>query len=252
MAAVEVFADLEALLDAATTAVIRLAADSIKARGRFTWALSGGSTPEGLYRRLASGEARDQVGWPHVHLFWGDERAVPPSHPKSNYRMAKMSLVDHVPLPPGQVHRMRGEDDPTRAAAEYEALLRATLETNGTGGPGMFDLILLGIGSDGHTASLFPARRAGRETARWVVAEQVDAERGWRLTLTPPVLNAARAVIFLVAGDSKATALAAVLEGPAMPDTLPAQRVVPRDAVRWMVDRQAAARLTRPPGDAGQ
>ena len=248
MAHVQVFVDVDALLDGAADVVVRAAAASIEARGLFTLALSGGSTPQGLYRRLASAAWRDRIDWARVHLFWGDERCVPPTHDASNYRMARESLIDHVPVPPAHVHRMHGEDAPDSAAVDYETELRATLGARPHNDLGAFDLVLLGLGADGHTASLFPGMPSGRLVTRWVVAEHVDTVRGWRITLTPPVLNAARAVVFLVAGDDKAPALAAVLEGPVRPSALPAQRIADGARhVRWLVDRRAAARLARTP-----
>lgn len=262
---VQVFDSADAMLDAAADAVVDAAAASIALRGRFTVALAGGSTPKGLYQRLA-GAWRDRIDWTRVVVFWGDERCVPPTHPDSNYRMAREALLDHVPIPPSQVHRMAGEADPTAAALDYAATLEATLlpaqpsdgsssATNlpaaapgasGGGAPGAFDLVLLGLGDDGHTASLFPDKTAGRETLRSVVAEHVDAARGWRLTLTPPLINRARSTLWLVAGAAKAPALAAVLEGPPAPDEFPAQRITGHD-VRWLVDRAAARQLTAPP-----
>lgn len=244
MAAVQIFANADALLDVAADVVMSDATVRIAARGRFTLALSGGSTPQGLYRRLASEHSRHRIDWSRVHLFWGDERCVPPTDEASNYRMAREALIDHVPIPPAHVHRIPGEDPPNQAAARYDAHLRTTLGATG-GGAGVFDLVLLGLGTDGHTASLFPGKTAARETARWVLAEHIDDTRGWRITLTPPVLNAARAIVFLVAGSDKAEALAAVLEGPLMPDVWPAQRIARGGGkARWMVDRQAARLLT--------
>lgn len=243
MARVDVFADASAMLDAASDAVTTLATASIAARGRVTIALAGGSTPRGLYQRLA-GAWRDRLDWTRVHVFWGDERCAPPTHADSNYRMAREALLDLVPIPPTQVHRMAGEADPEAAALDYAALLAATLDGASSDRPGAFDLVLLGLGADGHTASLFPNRAAARETRRLVVAEHVDAARGWRLTLTPPVLNAARHALVLVAGADKADALAAVLEGPPNEELLPAQRLAGSD-VRWMTDL-AAAHLLRP------
>ena len=247
MAAVDLFADPLALRDAAAEVVIRHAAESVASRGRFTLVLSGGSTPQALYQQLASRHCRDRIAWSQVHLFWGDERCVPPSDPASNFRMAREALIDHVPIPPTHVHRMRGEDVPGIAAADYEALLRTALGERDQAGAG-FDLVLLGLGTDGHTASLFPGSPAARETTRWVVADHVDAGHGWRITLTPPALNAANAVVFLVAGAAKADALAAVLEEPPAPHALPAQQIVGRGgSTRWMVDRPAASRLTGAP-----
>jgi 6-phosphogluconolactonase len=245
MAAVQIFANADALLDAAAEFVTAQAVASIAARGRFVLALAGGSTPRGLYQRLARAPWRDLVDWPRVHVVWGDERCVPPTDPASNYRAAREALLDHVPVPPAQVHRLRGEDVPDSAAFHYETELRATLDAGAPGAPGALDLVLLGLGTDGHTASLFPGMPSGRLITRWVVAEHVDTSRGWRLTLTPPIINAARSVLFLVAGDDKAPALAAVLEGPARPSALPAQRIAGGSGhVTWMVDRPAARLLT--------
>ena len=246
MTAIEVFANGNALLDAAADVVTASAVDGIAARGCFILALSGGSTPQGLYRRLATEPRRTRIDWTRVHLCWGDERCVPPTHPDSNFRMAREALIDHVGIPEAQVHRMRGDDLPREAAAAYEAELRALLAPSGGTGAGAFDLVLLGLGPDGHTASLFPGGTAGRETARWVLAEQIDDTRGWRITLTPPVLNAARSIVFLVAGPDKAEALAAVLEGPLLPDVWPAQRIARGGGnVRWMIDRDVGRHLTQ-------
>ena len=246
MANVQVFAHVDTLLDAAADMVTAQAVASIGSRGRFVLALAGGSTPRGLYQRLAVAPWRDRIDWTRVHLMWGDERCVAPTHSDSNYRMAREALLDHVPVDAAQVHRLRGEDVPDSAAFNYEAELRATLDAGAPGGPGVIDLVLLGLGVDGHTASLFPGLPSGRLITRWVVAEHVDTTRGWRLTLTPPIINAARAVLFLVAGDDKAAALAAVLEGPVRPSALPAQRIATGGSqVTWLVDRAAARLLTR-------
>ncbi len=246
MANVQIFATADAMLDAGVELVIREAAASIARRGRFTVALAGGSTPQGLYQRLARAPHRDRMDWTCVHLFWGDERCVPPGDAASNYRMAREALLDHVPIPPAQVHRIHGENEPGEEAARYDALLRTAQNAPGGNRTGVFDLVLLGLGTDGHTASLFPGMTAPRESARWVVAEHIDDARGWRITLTPVPLNAASAVVFLVSGADKAPALAAVIEGPLTPDVLPAQRIATgATAVRWMVDRAAASRLTQ-------
>lgn len=243
MVDVRVYADADTLLDAAAEFVTAQAVAALAVRGRFVLALAGGSTPRGLYLRLARPPWRDQIDWTRVHVFWGDERCVPPTDSRSNYRMAREALIDHVPLGPAQVHRMRGEDGPDGAAFNYETELRATLDAVTPGEPGAIDLVLLGLGTDGHTASLFPGMPSGRLVTRWVVAEHVDGVRGWRLTLTPPVINAARSVLFLVAGEDKAPAVAAVLEGPARPSALPAQRIA-GGHVRWLLDRAAATLLT--------
>jgi 6-phosphogluconolactonase len=218
--------------DAAAQLVVDCAADAIAARGRCTWALSGGSTPHPLYELLATDEWRDRIAWTRMHVFWGDERAVPPDHADSNYRLAREALLDHVPIPAAQIHRVHGEDDPEAAASAYEQTLR-TLAGDG------LDLVLLGLGRDGHTASLFPNRTAGREIARWVVADQDPGGRA-RITLTPPAINAARTVAVIVTGADKALALQAVREGPVAPDLLPAQRIgPPHGRLVWIVDHAA-------------
>ena len=234
---------------AAAERFVAAAAAAVAARGRFTVALAGGSTPKALYARLASPARAARVDWTRVHVFWGDERCVPPEHPSSNYRMAREALLDHVPIPAAQVHRLRGEDEPRTAAAAYEVELRAAFPEGASG----FDLVFLGMGDNGHTASLFPGLSAVHESARWVVAESVAEVGMWRLTLTPAALNAAAAVVFLVAGRDKAAMLAQVLEGPCDIDRRPVQVVAPVDGtVTWLIDTAAAAEL-RParPGSAG-
>ncbi|MBI4277706.1 MAG: 6-phosphogluconolactonase [Armatimonadetes bacterium] len=219
---------------------------AVAARGRFMVALSGGSTPRGLYAVLAGDPYREDILWARTHVFWGDERCVPPDHPESNYGMAREVLLSRVPVPPENVYRMVGEHaDPEAAAARYEAVLREVFHLDAGNVP-VFDLILLGLGDDGHTASLFPGSAALREQRRLVAAPFVDRLNVYRLTLTPPVFNHAAAVMFLVAGWSKAAGLRAVLEGPDRPERLPAQIVRPeRATLLWLVDQAAASLLTR-------
>jgi 6-phosphogluconolactonase len=247
---VEVFSTRAALMEAAAERFVAAATRGIRASGRFAVALSGGSTPRELYASLAGEPYRSRVDWPRVEVFWGDERCVPPDHPDSNYRMAWEGLLSRVPIPASGIHRIPAEDDPVRAALEYERTLRGRFAT--PAGPPVFkpgfrfDLVLLGLGGDGHTASWFPGRAAVSETDRWVVAEETGAEPPWRVTLTPPVINAAREIVFLVSGPEKAEILARILEGPFQPEALPAQTVSPRDGeLRWLIDASAAARLTR-------
>lgn len=247
---VAVFASTDALAQAAADEFVRCAVIAIRATGRFVVALAGGSTPAGLYALLATEAYARRVDWARVHVCWGDERCVPPDHPASNYRMARDALLDHVPVPDTHVHRMRGEDEPMQAAAAYERELRALFGT-AVGAPQLtpgtpFDLVLLGMGSDGHTASLFPGTAAVSEAERWVVAHYVAVQSMWRITLTPVLINAAADVIFLVAGRDKAPALRRVLEGPPAGDGLPAQVIAPRAGrVRWLVDASAAATAFR-------
>jgi 6-phosphogluconolactonase len=173
-----------------------------------------------------------------VHIFWGDERCVPPDRPQSNYRMANETLLSRVPLPAENIHRIRGEDEPKLAAAAYEELLRGFLRGES------LDLVLLGMGDNGHTASLFPGLPGVTETVRWVLAQYVEVVSMWRVTMTPVVINAARHVRFLVAGAEKADRLRDVLEGPAQLEVLPSQAIQPtRGELRWLVDAAAAARL---------
>jgi 6-phosphogluconolactonase len=221
----------EALARAAARAFVESAAEAIAERGRFAVALAGGSTPKATYEVLARDHAED-VDWPNVHVFFGDERTVPPDHEDSNYRMAREALLDLVPT--GSVHRMRGELPPDEAAASYETDLRQFF-----GGEAVLDLVMLGIGGDGHTASLFPGTPALEVTDRLVVANPVPKLDTTRLTLTAPVLSAARAVSFLVAGEGKAEALREILEGDADPHRYPAKLVRPPGGPTWFVDRDA-------------
>jgi len=218
---------------------------ALSARKRATVALAGGRTPEALYRLLAETPYRETIEWGSVEIFWGDERCVPPDHPDSNYRMAHEALLARVAVPEANIHRMRGETaDPGTAARAYEELLRLACRVEVDTLP-RFDVCLLGLGSDGHTASLFPGLPAIRETQRWVAAARVEKLDAWRLTLTPAVLNNARNVLFLATGKEKAETLRAVLEGPMDPDRLPAQIIRPaRGRVEWLLDCAAAGRLS--------
>jgi 6-phosphogluconolactonase len=214
-----------------------LAADrAIAATGKFAVSLAGGSTPESLYRLLATEPYRSRIGWPRVQVFWGDERCVPPDHAASNYGMSRRALLDSVALLPENIHRIRGEDPPHAAADAYEATLRSRCPAP----VGCFDLVLLGLGRDGHTASLFPGSGAVRERSRWVCAVSPPVPPS-RITLTPVILAAAREVVFLVTGSEKAPALNLALHGPERPVQPPAQAVTSRNGnVRWLVDTLAA------------
>jgi 6-phosphogluconolactonase len=235
--------DVDALNREAAARFVRRSEDAVATRGRFTVALSGGSTPRSLYELLACAPWRKRIAWTATHVFWGDERCVPPDHRDSNYRMAYQALLAHVPIPVENVHRMRGEIEPSAAAEACEYDVRAAFDL-APGKPPRFDLILLGLGDDGHTASLFPGTVALIEQGHWVVANWVEKLNAYRLTLTPPVLNAAHEVIFLVAGAGKAGILSQVLHGERRPDRYPAQVVQPTQGILvWLVDRAAAAEL---------
>jgi 6-phosphogluconolactonase len=239
-----VFPDLAALTEGALKLVISLIDEAVHARGQFYIALSGGNTPADLYRQLGSPPAVERIPWSQVQIFFGDERCVAADHPDSNFGMVRRTLLSTAPIPSDQVHRMAGELPPRVAAAMYEDELRTGFRI-APGALPRFDLILLGMGPDGHTASLFPFTEALKETQRLAVANHAPQLNTDRLTLTLPVLNNARSVTFLVAGEDKADALASTLEGRPEPDRYPAQSIRPHDgALTWLVDRHAAARLT--------
>jgi 6-phosphogluconolactonase len=241
---IRTFADVESLGEAAAHEFVRCAREAIADRGRFTVTLSGGSTPRRSYQLLAAEPLRAQVDWEHVEFFWGDERCVPPDHADSNYRMAREAMLGHLPIPAEHVHRLEAERaDRDAAARDYEATLARVFGATPGGEPPSFDLIMLGMGPDGHTASLFPHTKALDETARWVVANFVPKFNTDRLTLTRPILNRAREVLFLVAGADKAERLVEVLTGPADPKRLPAQSIQPDGHLVWFVERAAAERL---------
>jgi len=232
------------LFQAVAEEVIRTATDAVKARGRFTIALSGGSTPRNLYTLIAA-NASAGLPWDQMFFFWGDERHVPPNDPDSNFLMAKESFLSKVAVPSANIFPIPTENPDASAAAEaYEQTLRKFFAV----APGefpRFDLILLGMGPDGHTASLFPETAALQEKSRLVVANWVEKLKASRITLTLPVLNAARNVVFLVSGTDKAAVLHEVLEGNAAAEKYPSKMVRPTDGrLIWFVDRAAASELS--------
>ncbi len=230
--------------------VSRLSADAIAERGRFTIALAGGSTPAALYRLLAEPPYASEIDWSRWHVLWGDERCVPPDHPDSNYGMAKRTLIDHVPIPESHVHRMAGEAPPQQAADAYAATLADVLAPDGR-----LDLALLGVGDDGHTASLFPGTTALAETERSVAAAWVPHLNAHRITLTLLALNRARHVAVLTTGADKADAVRRALAPRPSDATPPIALVIPADsAVVWHLTDDAAASLlhsgeSRNPGE---
>ena len=232
--ALHVFADPAALGRAAAARITTAAADAIAARGRFCLVLAGGETPRQTYSVLAGEAFAGRVDWARIQFFWGDERCVPPDDPRSNYRMARESLLDRISAVPENVHRIHGEEAPARAARLYEEQLRDVVP----------DLVLLGLGMDGHTASLFPGHAAVRELDRRVVAEYVGVVIGWRVTMTPPLLNSARAIAFLVSGTAKAGPLRQVLQGGLPAELLPARAIQPASGrLDWLLDAAAASGL---------
>ncbi|MEE9284263.1 MAG: 6-phosphogluconolactonase [Dehalococcoidia bacterium] len=219
-----------------------LADGAVGARGRFTIALSGGSTPRRLYQILADPPYASRGRWDRWHVFWSDERCVPPDDPQSNYRMATEALLDRVPIPPSQVRRIRGEDPPDQAARRYEEQLAALF---GHGTPS-FDLVLLGLGDDGHTASLFPGSEALDERQRLVVAPWVPHLAAHRLTFSLPLINAARTVVFLVSDGSKADRVKQAIEERVEDPPVPAGLVAPvSGGLHWFLTTDAARQLSR-------
>ena len=236
--------DAAALADEAARRFVAAARAAVAARGRFTVALSGGSTPRALFRLLAAAPYNEQVDWARVHVYWGDERTVPPGDEQSNYRMARENLLSRVPIPEAQVHRIVAENpDPEAAADAYATTLRQTFALADGEFP-RFDLIHLGLGTEGHTASLFPGSPALAERSRSIAAPWVEKLGSFRITLTPPTINAAREVQFLAAGAEKAAIVRAILRDPKNPDELPAQIVAPAGGrLVWLLDEAAAGEL---------
>jgi 6-phosphogluconolactonase len=229
----------DAVAREAAERVLRAADEAITLRGRFTIALCGGSAPKPLYELLATDDYRRAIDWAKVEVFWGDERCVPPDHDESNYRMARDLMLAKLPIPGDNVYRIRGEIEPEAAAKEYGLMLKEKFDDDGG-----LDLILLGMGEDGHTASLFPNTGALDEAKHRVVAHFVERSttgKSWRITMTAPFINRARNVIILVTGASKAKRLAEVLEGPRDPHRLPIQLIAPQSGqLTWLIDAASA------------
>jgi 6-phosphogluconolactonase len=237
--------DAAALARRAAQYFVEMASEAAEAHRRARIAISGGATPKAAFELLADPNQpwRNHMPWEKLDLYWVDERCVPPGHADSNYRMTREALLDHVPLRPEQIHRIEGELDPEAAAARYESELRNSFRLEGAESP-RFDLVALGLGSDGHTASLFPHSEAIHEMSRLVVANHVSQKDAWRITLTWPVINHARSVFFLVAGAEKASILKEVLLGPRDPERLPSQLIWPYSGIlTFILDKAAAALL---------
>jgi 6-phosphogluconolactonase len=243
-AEIRVLTTPQELFEAAAEEVIRGAQEAVAQRGRFTIALSGGSTPKALFNLLAT-NAKSVLPWDHMFFFWGDERHVPPTDADSNYRMAEETMLSKIPVAAGNVFRFPAENPDAAAAAEaYEQTLRKFFQLKAGELP-VFDLILLGMGPDGHTASLFPNTAGLQEKSRLVIANWVEKLKTSRLSLTLPVLNAARCVTFLVSGTDKASVLKTVLEEDAPGEQYPSKLVQPTNGkLIWLVDRAAASALT--------
>jgi 6-phosphogluconolactonase len=239
---VTVFGSAEEVARAAAERFAELAQSATRARGRFAVALSGGSTPKRTYELLTGDDYKARVDWPKVHVFFGDERMVPPDDAKSNYRMASEAMLSRLAIPPENVHRINGLGDAVANARLYEDELRTFF--NDAPWPS-FDLVLLGMGDDGHTASLFPGTHALDEREAWVAANWVEKLNAYRVTLTAPAINRAAHVIFLVTGANKAAPLREVLKGELDTHRLPSQLIKPLDgSLEWLVDTAAAARVS--------
>jgi 6-phosphogluconolactonase len=240
---ITVFDNLEKLSRAAAELITERAVTAVAERERFLLALAGGHTPKRTYELLAAPPVRDRMPWANVHVFWGDERCVPPDDSRSNQRMVREALLDHVPIPPEQIHPIECSGTPRESAERYERELHEHL-----GGAPRFDFILLGLGDNGHTASLFPHTPVLAERQRWAAEVHIDEQQIERVTLTAPVINQARTILFLVSGEKKATALQAVRHGSDDADSWPAQLIQPADGeLLWYVDTAAAASLATPP-----
>lgn len=243
MSQVRVYPTRSAAAHAAAAHFVATAEKATMARGRFSVVLAGGNTPRDVYRLLASDEYAPMVGWQQTQVFWGDERTVSQSDPENNGHMARETLLNYVPIPVESIHRIQSQLPPEEAALDYDQTLRQYFTTRGMHEP-RFDLVLLGMGAEGHVASLFPRSPALKERERWVVATFVEPKQSWRITLTPVALNAASKIIFLVIGEEKAQALRRALSEPKQPHDFPAQIIdPPQGQVLWIVDKAAASVL---------
>ena len=255
---IEVFYFVDASPEAASRRAAQYFVDGIRAaagaRGKARIAISGGDTPKHTFELLAdpSAQYREQIPWENLELYWVDERCVPPDHADSNYRMTREALLDKVPLSANQIFRIHGELDPEEAAAKYEFDIRQSFRLEGAELPS-FDLLLLGMGPDGHTASLFPHTKGLQEIMRIAIANHVPQQKdSWRITLTRPVINRARDVFFLIEGADKVAALKQVFRGPYDPETYPSQLIRPASHRLTLLLDSAAAAALPPPGPDGQ
>lgn len=238
---IRILEDPEHVARSAADRFVAIAASSVSERGLFTVALAGGATPRLMYQLLATDEYKNRIDWPKVHIFFGDERCVEPTDPESNYRMADEAMLSRLPIPSYNVHRISGEGDAVADASLYDDDLRTFFDPEPFP---QFDLVLLGMGPDGHTASLFPGTDALNEQKVWVVANWVEKLSTYRITLTPPAINHARNIVFLVTGESKAERLPEVLGPVRDPQRLPSQLIQPiGGSLLWLVDKEAAQQL---------
>jgi len=237
---IQIFPDQAALIKDAVAHFIALANTAIRERGVFSVALSGGNTPQPLYEALAANQNKTRLAWDHIHLFWGDERYVPHNHRDSNYLMVKHALLDHVSIPQKNIHPVPTEINIWQAAERYEHEMQKMF----TGEWPNFDLILLGMGEDGHTASLFPHSAGLHEEYKWFIANFANEPQAWRLSLSKNAINAARNIFVIIQGADKANMVASVLAGPDQPFEKPIQLISPVNGeMVWLIDQQAAQLL---------
>jgi 6-phosphogluconolactonase len=242
MKKIQIYPTAEDVINKTANLFISSAADAINQYGVFSAALSGGSTPSPLYEFLARDSSADALDWNQIHFYWSDERPVPADHPDSNFRQAYHSLLKPRLIPPENIHRIAGELDPKIAAQTYQQEIASGFNET----PPRFNLILLGMGADGHTASLFPGTKAvlNPQQNEWVTANHVPQHSSWRITFTPELINAAEQVIFLVTGKTKAEILLKVLEGPYLPEQYPSQLIKPSSGnLAWLIDQEAGRLL---------
>lgn len=240
---IQIYSNPEELSRAAAQLFVDIALASVQERGRFTVALSGGGSPQRMYELLASERFKSRVPWDQTYVFWGDERFVPPDDPENNARMTRKKLLDFVPLPFDHIFPIPTSGQPDAAAEEYASILASMF-----GGDTLarFDFMLLGLGENGHTASLFPETEVLEEKSKWVDSVYIDAKDQYRITLTYPVINNSRHIAFIVHGNNKANVLHEILEGSRRPKQLPAQLIHPSDGeLLWLIDEEAAAKLSR-------
>ncbi|PWT75281.1 MAG: 6-phosphogluconolactonase [Bacteroidetes bacterium] len=241
----KVFANSDELSKAAAQWIASDIASTLAERDRYTIALSGGSTPKKLHELLAGAPFKDSIAWNKMHVFWGDERAVPFEDDRNNAKMAYDTLLDHVPIPPSQIHIMRTDIAPEQSAIEYEKILHRYFPSLESKSDFSFDLVILGMGDDGHTLSLFPGTKAVHEEKSWAIAFYLQAQNMFRITLTKTIVNRSSCILFLATGSNKAHALKEVLEGNYNPDKYPSQVIRPVDGkVFWFVDEPAAEGLS--------
>lgn len=239
---IQIFNDTATLSQTAAELFVKTAQEAVAQNGRFTVALTGGSSPIQLHKLLTQSPYSEQVPWAQTYIFWGDERWVPLTDDKSNYKMAKDTLLDHVPVPADQIYPMYGEGEPEEYAIQYEKILQNHFNQEIPA----FDLILLGMGDDGHTASLFPGTAVLNENSRWVQAYYLKPQNMYRITLTAPLINQAKKIVFLTFGQNKANALYEVLKGARNTEQYPSQLINPKNGeVIWLVDEAAASKLEK-------